>query len=478
VLVALDHDDLVECTVIAREAQQGNLDALEIPTGGLDVLCQHLVGMALNRIWDVDEALELVRRADPYRELSREDFEACLDYLSGDPKLDEHNVYAKIWWDEDGSEIGRRGSKTRPIYYTNIGTIPDSTQLTVKHGDDVVGTIDEEFVESLSKGDVFVLSGNAWEYRGASPVKARVSPSEGSSPTVPRWVSQTLPLSFEMAQRVAQFREDLSEHVQVHGTASAVDVLAREYPIDEHAAQALVRLIDQQVAYAGVPSTDKVLVEEHARADGRTRLVFHTPIGRRGTEALARAISHRVEDKKGFDVSWMVNDYGFVLTLPPHRHLTQQELRSLFLIDADDVLFEAIDDAELLRRRFRYVAGRALMILRNYLGTDISVGRQNATARRLLRHLQRERPNSPVLQETYREIFEDGLDYANVEEYLFRFVSRQASIRYERNLPGPSPLVYNLVAATSAAGVLSESKADLLERFHDTVLQAIEAPAP
>jgi len=117
------------------------------------------------------------------------------------------------------------------------------------------------------------------------------------------------------------------------------------------------------------------------------------------------------------------------------------------------------------------------MILRNYLGTDISVGRQNARARRLLRHLQRERPNSPVLKETYREILTDALDYPNAEDYLFRFVSRQASIRFERDLPGPSPLAFNLVAATSAAGVLNEDRSQVLERYQETVREAIAAPS-
>lgn len=474
-LVALDHEDLVECTVIAHDAREGDLDPLEIPEQPLDVLCQHIVGMALNRVWDTEEALARVRQAHPYRELDREDFEACLEYLAGPEELEEKRVYGKIWWDEDDGAIGRRGKKTRPIYYTNIGTIPDSTQLSVRHDDETVGTVDEEFVETLSKGDVFVLGGNAWEYRGASPVKARVSPAETQRPTVPRWVSETLPLSFEMAQRVAEFRQDVARTVLDDGLETGVQLLCCEYQLDRSAARSLATFLRDQALYAGVPGPDEALVEEHTTEDGRTRMVFHTPIGRRACQALARAFSHRVEAQKDCSASWMHNDYGFVLTLPEHRKLRAQELRSLFLIDLADVLYDAIDDAELLRRRFRYVGGRALMILRNYLGTDISVGRQNATARRLLRHLQRERPDSPVLEETYREILTDALDYPSAKEYLFRFVSRQATVQFERDLPGPSPLAFNLVAATSAAGVLNEDRSQLLERFQRSVEETIAA---
>ena len=39
--------------------------------------------MAAQRLWSADEAFTLVRRAYPYRDLSRDDFNGCLDYLSG-----------------------------------------------------------------------------------------------------------------------------------------------------------------------------------------------------------------------------------------------------------------------------------------------------------------------------------------------------------------------------------------------------------
>ncbi len=472
-LVALDRDDLVECTVIGSQARKGRLDELSFPSNPLDVLCQHLVGMALERVWEVDDVYATVRRAEPYQGLDRGDFEACLEYLSSEA-LNERKVYPKIWWDKEEGAMGRRGRKTRPIYYMNIGTIPDSTQLTVKSGDDAVGSIDEEFVESLSKGDVFVLGGSTWEYRGASPVKARVRPAAGKRPTVPRWVSEALPLSFEMAQRVAAFRRELADVIKAKGEDVAARYLEQEHGVPEHVAASLVEYHVRQLAYAGVPGRDDALVEEYQADDGRTRYIFHTPVGRNACEALARAFSHRVEQNKDIDVAWMVNDYGFVITLPPRRKLTSDEVRGLFLVDLADELYEAIDDAELLRRRFRYVAARALMILRNYMGTEISVGRQNATARQLLRHLQREHPDSPVLKETYREILQDVLDYENAHAYLFRFVSRQATVRFERGLPAPSPFAFNLVSATTPASMLREEDHDVIETFETLVEDALE----
>ncbi len=475
VLVALDRDDLVECTVIGEEARQGRLDSLEVPTGCLDVLCQHLVGMSLHKVWEVDEVLAVVRRADPYADLPRDDFEGCLDYLSGHSDLETYNVYPKIWWDQEEGRLGRRGKKTRPIYYTNIGTIPDSTQLSVMAGDTFVGQVEEEFVENLSKGDVFSLGGSTWEYRGASPLKARVSQASGKQPTVPVWYSEQLPVTFEAAQRVGRFRYAVGRRLETEGLAATVAWLQEAYTLDQQASRSLASYCQEQLDYVGIPGEDVALVEEHVDQEGRAHYIFHTPIGRRAAEALARACTLKLERMKGCDASWMVNDYGFVVTLAPQVRLTIEQVRGLFLMDLVPTLHEAIDDAELLRRRFRHVASRSLMILRNYLGTDISVGRQNAQARKLLRHLQRTRPESPVLKETYREILHDALDIDHAKAYLFRFISRQAEIRFVRGLPGPSPFAFNLVAATNAAAVLSEERRDALEGFHETVKAEIRS---
>jgi ATP-dependent Lhr-like helicase len=82
-LVVLDRDDLVECAVMLRCARQRKLDVIDMPSNCLDILAQHIVGMSLSRKWNVKEALRVIRRAYPYRNLSEEDFRALLHYLAG-----------------------------------------------------------------------------------------------------------------------------------------------------------------------------------------------------------------------------------------------------------------------------------------------------------------------------------------------------------------------------------------------------------
>ncbi|MBW2988558.1 DEAD/DEAH box helicase, partial [Candidatus Woesearchaeota archaeon] len=164
-MVVLDRDDLVECSVLLKAAIEGNIDRVLIPKNPLDVLAQHIYGIAINQRIHKDELYALVTRAYPYHTLSKRDFEELLKYLAGAyASLETRNVYGKITYYEDSGMIGRRGKLARVIYMTNIGTIPDQTGVIVKVGDVPIGKIEENFLEKLDRGDVFVLGGSTYRF--------------------------------------------------------------------------------------------------------------------------------------------------------------------------------------------------------------------------------------------------------------------------------------------------------------------------
>jgi len=113
------------------------------------------------------EVRETLRRAYPYRNFADDQFETLFRYLTSDyDGLEDKNVYAKIWRDEndppDGEYhypdfavgeplIGKRGKLARVIYMTNIGTIPDSFTVDVftRANDEWVGNLDEDYLDTL-----------------------------------------------------------------------------------------------------------------------------------------------------------------------------------------------------------------------------------------------------------------------------------------------------------------------------------------
>ena len=474
VILALDRDDLVEVTVLAHNARKRRLDRVRIPKNPLDVLVQHLLGMALNRVWEVEEAYRVVRRAYPYRDLPFEDFMSVLKYLAGEyVGLEERKVYAKIWL-EDG-RFGRRGKMTRAIYYMNTGTIPDEAKIRVYTMDkQMIGTVEEEFAERLMPGDIFVLAGRTYEFVKSRGNKIYVVPREGAKPTIPAWFSEMLPLSFDLALDIQRFRREVKGLLK---RKDAVKRLVRKYGIDEKAARAIVAYFQEQAKYSVIPDDETVLVEI-VRGEKRNEYFFHTLIGRRANDALSRAFAYLVSKKKGCNVGIAINDNGFALLLPPDKELGEDEIRELFAIeDLRETLKRALDNTELLKRRFRHVANRGLLILRRYVGRSKRLGRQQVMAVSLLRILKENYPDFPLLREVYREIMEDKMDVEKAELFLNWVKEGKIRVLVEEHVL-PSPFAFNLEAIGSSDVVLMEDRRELIKALHRKIMAMIEAKAP
>ena len=471
VILVLDRDDLVECTVLAHNARNRRLDRVKIPQNPLDVLVQHLLGMALEKVWDVEEAYRLVRRAYPYRNLSFEDFISVLRYLAGEyAGLEEKKVYAKIWL--ENGKFGRRGKMTRAIYYMNVGTIPDEAKIEVYTLDKrFIGTVEEEFAERLMPGDIFVLAGRTYEFKKSRGNRIYVEPKEGAKPTIPAWFSEMLPLSFDLALDVQRFRREVKELLN---NGRAESFLMEKYQIDEKAAKAILGYFREQAKYSTIPDDETLLIEEVLEGR-RAKYFFHTLIGRRANEALSRAFAYLISKRKRCNVGIAISDNGFMLILPGEKRLSEEEIRALFqLEDLRGTLKNALDNTELLKRRFRHVANRGLLILRRYMGRKKSLGRQQLNAQTLLRLLKKNYPDFPLLKEVYREIMEDKMDIENAELFLSWVRERKIKIVFERN-ELPSPFAFNLEVIGASDVVLMEDRRELIKQLHRKIMAMIES---
>ncbi len=159
-IIVVERDDLVECSFILKNAVEGKIDEIHIPTNCLDVLSQQIYGMSIEGKWDIEHAYQVITSSYNYRNLTHNDFISVLSYLAGEyTSLEDRYVYAKIWVDYYEKVFGKRGRLARMLYSTNIGTIPDRSAARVKCNGEVIGRIEEDFMEKLRKGDTFVLGG-------------------------------------------------------------------------------------------------------------------------------------------------------------------------------------------------------------------------------------------------------------------------------------------------------------------------------
>jgi len=487
-VIALDRDELVECAVMLRQAEQGFVDRVHIPERCQDVAAQHVYGMAISGPLREADVKTTLRSAYPYREYTEDDYESLIRYLRADYEgFDDRNVYAKIWRDEndapDGEHhypdyevgetlIGKRGRLARPILLQNLGTIPDSFSVNVyvRGEDEWVGQLDESYLDTLEAGDVFVLGGDRFAYRYRRGSKVYVDRTSERA-TVPSWFSERLPLSFDLGREIARFQGKLvDKHEQ--GGAAAVRRWLRDFPVDGNAVRALARMYDDQIAYAGAESvsTDERIAVETVkdRDDYRRRYHVRTPYGRRFNDGLSRLLAYRCANETNANVAVSVADNGFTLAMPLNRKVDVAGLlRDTEPEDVRETLRAALDGTDLLERYFRIDATRSLLVLKRYKGREKSASKQQVASEMLL-GLAEELEDFAVIEETYRELIEDKLDLAGVRDVLARLQAGDVAVT-ETSLDTPSPLAFGLATLSASDVVLADDEDAVLREFHERV---------
>ncbi|MBS3091476.1 ATP-dependent helicase [Candidatus Pacearchaeota archaeon] len=470
--IVLDRDDLVECSILMKEMIEKKIDNAEIPKNCLDVLSQQIYGMAISRIWNIDEMLRTIRRSYCYETLSKEDFLSVISYLAGDYALEHRSVYAKIWYDEKTKQIGKKGKMARVIYMTNIGTIPAESFMTVEIGvgerkGQIVGKIDESFLERMKRGDVFVLGGQKYQFLFSRGMKAYVKADVSRNPTIPSWFSEMLPLSFDVALEIGRFRKLIKERIK--DKKECIEFIEKHTYCKKHIAEEIYEYFKEQQGFSEIPDEKTIIVEKY-KEDRKEVLIFHSLYGRRVNDALARAYAFAAARLKYRDIEMGISDNGFYLM---GEQLEEDKIiKWVKAKDLKEILKEAIEKTEVLKRRFRHCAARSLMILRSYKGREKSVGKQQVHSGFLFVAVKKLSNEFPILREARREVFEDLMDIKNAEKVLKWLENGQVNIKIKK-LPFVSPFGLNMALEGRSDLIKMEDRASFLKRMHELHLKAI-----
>ncbi|MEK6915205.1 MAG: ATP-dependent helicase [Nanoarchaeota archaeon] len=470
--VVTDRDDLVECAILMKHMKEKIIDKVDIPINALDVLAQHIYGMAISQIWNIEDVLKLIRKSYCYSNLTREDFMSVISYLSGDYDLEHRNVYAKIWYDKDTKQVGKRGKLARLIYLTNIGTIPEEgfVSVVVSSGESkgvAVGSIDEAFLEKLKKGDVFVLGGTKYQFIHSKGMKAYVIANVSKSPTIPSWFSEQLPLNFDVASAICKFRGLVKERVK--NSLECVKFIQSYTYCTPEAAGQIYRYCLEQEDFSAMP-TDKKLVVEQFKQE-KEYLLFHSMYGRRVNDALSRAYAYIASQLKHRDIEVGINDNGFFIA--GEALDANKIIRGITSSNARKILEEAIEKTDVLKRRFRHCAARSLMILRNYKGRSKSVGKQQVNSHFLYSAVNEISRDFPIMREARREVLNDLMDIAKAEDILKKIERKEINFEIIKT-PLVSPFGLNLLTQGHADFIKVEDRVNFLKRMHELQMKVIE----
>jgi ATP-dependent Lhr-like helicase len=330
----LSRDELVECAALMDAVRRGELDRLEIPELPLDILAQQIVATVAPEEWTEDALFEMVRRAYPFRNLSRENFDAVIRMLAEGFTTQRGRRGAFLHHDAVNHRVrARKGARLSAI--TNGGAIPDTSDYRVilEPSETFVGTLNEDFaIESLA-GDIFQLGNTSYAIKRVGAGEVRVEDAHGQPPSIPFWLGEAPGRSSELSEAVSRLRDEISIRLENRGNSADEDVnvpstsgvyspsvswLVNEVGITQGAAQQIVEYLAMTKLALGVMPTQKdIVAERFFDENGSTHVVIHAPFGSRLNRAWGLALRKRFCRKFNFELQAAATEDSIVLSLGP-----------------------------------------------------------------------------------------------------------------------------------------------------------------
>jgi ATP-dependent Lhr-like helicase len=448
-------DELVECAALLDCVRRGELDALHILPAPLDVLAQQIVAETACREWDEDELFALVRRAWPYAQLQREDFNAVVRMLS-EGFTTRHGPRAGYVHRDAVHHRLRERKGARLTALTSGGTIPETGDYTVMLEPQAhkVGTVNEDFAVESMAGDVFQLGNTSYRILRVEPGRVRVEDAHGAAPNIPFWLGEAPGRTDELSFGVSRLREEVGKELAAHGADATVEWIVRTLGLDAEAARQIVDYLGRTAhALGALPTQQRIVMERFFDASGGMQLVIHSPYGSRLNRAWGLALRKRFCRQFNFELQAAATEDAIVLSLSTSHSFPLAEVaRYLHSSSALDVLVQALLDAPLFGVRWRWNATTALALPRFMSGRKVAPQLQRMKSEDLLAAVfpdqvacaeniagEREIPDHPLVAQTMRDCLYDAMD-AEGWLRLLRAMEAGTVEVIARDLAAPSPL--------------------------------------
>lgn len=438
--------DALHCGLTARTAMEGGIEPATPPQGCLDVLSQHLVSMAVDGGYAVEDALNIVHGCWSFRNITRKDIKDCLAMLAGDWEHGQDRpVRARVLYDRiNGRVLG--DAYARMLAYSAGGTIPDRGWYAVVLPDGThLGELDEEYVFEARVGDKFLLGAFAWRIVeiGRDRVTVAQATPEGAQP--PFWKGDGLGRAYEVGVRFGRMLEEIEKSAPARGLKAALGACR----LDEDAAANAARHVRAQLKATGcLPTHRRILCEHFADEAGEHQMMVHSVFGKRVNYALALLCQHEARLLSGQDVHIFDDDDGFLLFLVGGGDIPEGLLTRLDPDQAVARVRALLPATPLFSMTFRYAASCALMMGARG-GKRLPLWVQRLRGAEQLSALV-DQAEHPLIREAMRACMEDYLDFDALKSVLTQVRAGEIELR-EMHLDAPSPMALPMRRAAEAA---------------------------
>jgi ATP-dependent Lhr-like helicase len=390
----------------------------------------------------VDDAFALVKRAGPYQDLPRKDFDDTVEYLAGGGRvLGGYDTYGKIKLHNESFEVA--DAKTARAYYMNAGVISSDYEMKIvsaRHRP--IGSVEESFIASLQPDEAFIMGGKPVRVHRIHQNTAVVEPAQGEQVKTPRWMGNKMPLSAQLAEEERNLRRELRSAWERGGLNACMSYMLTNYAVDENTAARAASFIAHHCRAMPIPTESPVLAERIV--NGRNMLLLvHVVTGRAVNRSLAWVAGVRIAQGRSIVANF--DDHSFLLSLDARIRVDSGVLRQAFNPEnwLED-LRRTLSTTETLGTMFRRIAEIGQLLPRRTLRGNVSAKAATWNGSLLYKTFLEHEPNHPLIRETVREVMEDQCDAPRALEEAARLYGSPIEIY---DLPRPSPFALPLFAA-------------------------------
>ncbi|MCL6705656.1 ligase-associated DNA damage response DEXH box helicase [Pseudomonas sp. R2.Fl] len=461
ILVPANRFEVMECQAALDANYLGAQDTPPMGDGALDVLCQHVLGMACAEPFAADALYAEVTSAEPYRHLPRSTFDRVVEFVAtGGYALKTYERYAKIRLNKDGLWRVSNPAVAQQ-YRLNVGTIVEMPMLNVRlvkrnrlgsvgRGGFSLGKVEEYFLEQLSQGDTFLFGGKVLRFEGIRENECLVSNAFSQDPKIPAYAGGKFPLSTYLAEQVRAMLDDP----------------ARWGALPEQVRDWLAIQREKSV----LPKRGELLIETFPRSK-RFFLVAYPFEGRLAHQTLGMLLTRRLERRGAKPLGFVATDYSLAIwgledmgSMIARRRLDLQDL-----FDADmlgDDLEAWLDESWMLKRTFRTCAVIAGLIEQRHPGKEKSGRQVTVSADLIYDVLRSHEPDHILLEATRQDAARGLLDIARLGDMLERIRGHITHKRLDHISPLAVPVMLEIgkepVAGEAQEDVLAEAAEDLI----------------
>jgi ATP-dependent Lhr-like helicase len=442
---ATTRDDLLEQGALVRKISAGELDRLEIPPEPVDVLMQQIVAACGAEPWEEDGLYAMIKRAWPYRDLTRERFDEIIALLASGIESSRGRYGAYLLRDGIHGQLNpRRGA--RMIAISNGGAIPENNAFPVVLQPEgvTIASLDEHFAVDSSPGDVVLLGNASWRIQRIEAAgRVLVEDAHGAPPTLPFWFGEAPQRTEVLCDGVSELREQISALTAevTPGYISPADTVVSAATgwlmencglCPSGALQLITYIVTGRAVLGGVPSKNTIIAERFFDEGGGMQLILHAPFGGRINKAWGLALRKRFCRGFNFELQAAATDNGINISLAEQHSFPLADVFQ-FLTEhtAKELLEQASLASPIFKTRWRWAANRSLQLLRFSKGKRIAPQIQRTRGEDLLASVFPQAaacfeniegdiviPDHPLIDEVMKDVLQEAMDLEGLIEVL------------------------------------------------------------